>query len=75
MYIYIYAHVELAVACLIVDIFVVLSKLLRVWELRAGNLTEMFSYVSFTFPYLPGPVIQATDPSFFAPKFSRTNTK
>ena len=37
-----------------------------VLELRAGHLTEMFSYVSFTFIYLLEAVLQAIDPSCLA---------
>ena len=36
---------------------------------------DLFSYVSSTFLYLPGPKIQAINPGLLAPKFSRTNKK
>ena len=40
-------------------------------DLPPGNFTELFLYVSSTFPYLPGPVMKALDPSCSAPKFAR----
>ena len=47
--------------------------MIRVWDLRAGTVAGLFSYVSFTFLYLPGPKIQAIDSSLLVPKCSSKN--
>ena len=45
------------------------------WELRAGYLTYLFSYVSSAFLYLLEAKIQPIDLSFLARKFSRKFVK
>ena len=61
-------HIETVVAFLVVDIFsclIITSEGVGVMTWECG---ELFSYVSSTFLYLPGPEIQAVDASFVSPE-------
>ena len=67
-------YLEIVIAVLVVKdlkCLVVGSPLLRMWELRAEHLTELFSCVTFTLLQLLGPVKQPIDPSCCALELSR----
>ena len=68
-----YAQTLIFVILILITIYSFSAIILRVSELQAANLTEcLIGFPSMSL-YLPGPVVEAVDPSCLAPKLSSEN--
>ena len=70
-----YTHIEVVVAVLVVNMFTCLNIASYGVRVMTREFDKILPYASSTFLHLPGPYIQAIDPSLFTHKISGNKLK